>query len=57
MRSLRYNYRNLYENTGDVEFSVEYPDGGRTGGLVQWLKMPAWKVGDRGLEPTLANKF
>ena len=19
--------------------------------LVQWLKLPAWKVGDRGLEP------
>ena len=27
--------------------------GGRGGvaGLVQWLKLPAWKVGDRGLEP------
>ena len=21
------------------------------GGLVQWLKLPAWKVGDRELEP------
>ena len=21
------------------------------GALVQWLKLPAWKVGDRGLEP------
>ena len=24
---------------------------GKGGGLVQWLKLPAWKVGDRGLEP------
>ena len=23
----------------------------RAGVLVQWLKLPAWKVGDRGLEP------
>ena len=21
------------------------------GALVQWLKLPAWKVGDRGFEP------
>ena len=24
------------------------------GALVQWLKLPAWKVGDRRFEPTLA---
>ena len=24
---------------------------GGGGGLVQWLKLPAWKVGDRGFEP------
>ena len=23
----------------------------RVGALVQWLKLPAWKVGDRGFEP------
>ena len=23
----------------------------RTGVMVEWLKLPAWKVGDRGLEP------
>ena len=23
----------------------------RTGALVQWLKLPAWKVGDNGFEP------
>ena len=23
------------------------------GGLVQWLKLPAWKVGDRGFRPSL----
>ena len=23
----------------------------RTGALVQWLKLPAWKVGDRGFKP------
>ena len=23
----------------------------RAGALVQWLKLPAWEVGDRGLEP------
>ena len=22
------------------------------GALVQWLKLPAWKVGDRGFEPS-----
>ena len=25
--------------------------------MVQWLKLPAWKVGDRGFDPTLALKF
>ena len=23
----------------------------RAGALVQWLKLPAWKVGDRGFQP------
>ena len=26
-------------------------------GLVQWLKLPGWKVGDRGSAPALAYKF
>ena len=25
--------------------------GGGEGGLLQWLKLPAWKVGARGFEP------
>ena len=28
----------------------------RAEALVQWLKVHAWKVGDRGIEPTLAFK-
>ena len=26
-------------------------DWTQAGGLVQWLKLPAWKVGDRGFVP------
>ena len=33
---------------------LNYP---RAGALVQWLKLPPWKVGDRSLNPTLAFKF
>ena len=30
---------------------VDLFSSNRAGTLVQWLKLPAWKVGDRGLEP------
>ena len=29
----------------------------RAGALVQWLKLPAWKVGDRGFEPHSGLQF
>ena len=28
-----------------------------TGALVQWLKLPAWKVGDRGFKPHSGLQF
>ena len=29
----------------------------RAGALLQWLKLPAWKSGDRGFVPPLTFKF
>ena len=50
----------LYQGYGELSFlNVSYIIIGRktshvmfrSGALLQWLKLPAWKVGDRGLDP------